>query len=276
MKIYIQYFSTIILFSLILVSCKKTVNNTNEDRSHIKEKKSFHLEGFYYSENEKSAIQIEKNEDQYDLIKFDFGSPSKLGNIKFVNDSQNKFRSTREQSEAAPLYTIDQENKVIKVSSYNAANDRYEISEYTQKNKSIDYQEYEKNIEAFIASLYSKKFDELDSEERRYQYAMYDLNGDGKTEYILTLLNRDFCGSGGCTFWVLDNKFKIISKTTVSDFPYYILREKTYGWNDLAVYSGKQLKQLKYDNKYPANASIEPEFIGDLNKDIVAKLKIGI
>jgi hypothetical protein len=91
---------------------------------------------------------------------------------------------------------------------------------------------------------------------RRYAAAWFDLNGDGSRELLLTIPTSDFCGSGGCDLWVLTERGKLISKTTVVDFPIGISTEKTEGWWDLFSYSNGEDHVLTFDGAgYSANAS---------------------
>ncbi len=91
---------------------------------------------------------------------------------------------------------------------------------------------------------------------RRYAAEWFDLNGDGSREVLLTIPTSDFCGSGGCDLWVLTDEGKLISKTTVVDFPIGISIERTEGWLDLLAYSNGEDHVLRFDGaEYSSNAS---------------------
>ncbi len=239
--------------------------------------KPFEMEGFYYPASKSAeAIEIQKKGEGYIVQLISFGSAEYLGEVQFVNEDKTQFRAAEQQGEAAPLYTLEKSSKAIQVRKYNAMDDEYEVIEYKQKAQRIDYKNYEDQVALFVAELYKSDVGSLDADQRRFRYAVYDLNGDGKQEYIVTILNGDYCGSGGCTFWVLDHNRKIVSKTTVADFPFFILESKSNGWHDLALPSDRKLRHLKYNNQYPANASTQEKYIGGEGKEVLGTIFKGI
>jgi hypothetical protein len=73
------------------------------------------------------------------------------------------------------------------------------------------------------------------------QYAINysDLNDDHHPEAIVHLAGRDFCGSGGCTTFVLTETeagWFTVGRMTVSRLPIYRLPMHHEGWFDLGVY----------------------------------------
>ena len=62
-----------------------------------------------------------------------------------------------------------------------------------------------KNISNFLTQSYLKNDIQFLSEnDRKFQMYKIDLNGDGKEEYFVRFISSYFCGSGGCTFLLLD------------------------------------------------------------------------
>ena len=101
----------------------------------------------------------------------------------------------------------------------------------------------------------------LTKDQRKFQYEEVDLNDDGKKEYLVGFKNSYFCGSGGCTFYLLHNDGSVITIFSVSDAPFITLKSKTNGWRDLVVNSNESLRSLKFDGKtYPPNPSVAPIF----------------
>lgn len=97
----------------------------------------------------------------------------------------------------------------------------------------------------------------IPEEQRRFTYAQADLTGDGRDEYLVGFRNSYFCGSGGCTFLLLDHEGMLITRFTVSDAPFIVLPERSNGWSDLVVKSDGKLRRLVFDGKtYPSNPSI--------------------
>ncbi len=96
----------------------------------------------------------------------------------------------------------------------------------------------------------------------RYSLSMTDLNNDGIEDAIVLLQGQNWCGSGGCTLLVLqglaEEKYQVVSVSTVVDSPIYALSYRTNGWRDLMVYSkGTGSVRLQFDgNKYPSNPSL--------------------
>lgn len=105
----------------------------------------------------------------------------------------------------------------------------------------------------------------IPEEERNYIYSEVDLNGDGKNEIFAGPRGSYFCGSGGCTFYLLTPEGKEITVFTVVDIPVYVLESTTNGWKDIVMYSGGGYHVVKFDGKtYPSNPSVEPAYKGDL------------
>jgi len=101
----------------------------------------------------------------------------------------------------------------------------------------------------------------MTKDQRKFQYEEVDLNDDGKKEYLVGFKNSYFCGSGGCTFYLLNNNGSVITIFTVSDAPFIALKSKTNGWRDLLVKSDGVLRSLKFNGKtYPKNPSMAPKF----------------
>ncbi len=104
----------------------------------------------------------------------------------------------------------------------------------------------------------------LTEDQRRFSYEEYDLNGDGKKEYFVGFPppNTYFCGSGGCTFYLLSHaEGQVITRFTVTDPPFAVLPTKTNGWHDLVVYSNGSFRKLTFNGtKYPSNPSTAPTY----------------
>ena len=103
-------------------------------------------------------------------------------------------------------------------------------------------------------------------DDRRFSCYAVDLNGDGAAEYLVKPESRYFCGTGGCTFFLLNSDYSLHSKFTVITPPIYAVAHETNGWNDLALeaehdQSGevKNYIYLTYQQdtgRYPGNPSL--------------------
>lgn len=101
----------------------------------------------------------------------------------------------------------------------------------------------------------------LNAEQRSYQLDAYDLNNDGSLEYFIGFTNDYFCGSGGCTYYLLSHEGDIISLFSVSRAPFYVLPSRTNGWSDLAINSNSGMRKLMFDGtSYPPNPADLPAF----------------
>ena len=115
-----------------------------------------------------------------------------------------------------------------------------------------------KNIKNFLINNYLK--DDLavmNDSDRKFQMYKIDLNNDGNDEVFVRFLTPYFCGTGGCTFLLLDSKEKIITNFTVTNAP--IFAEQTYknDWQILLVRDAGVFKELVYKNgSYPTNPSL--------------------
>ena len=73
----------------------------------------------------------------------------------------------------------------------------------------------------------------------QYAIAFSDLNDDHHQEAVVHVGGPNFCGSGGCTTFVLTETgtgWVTIGKMTVSRLPIYRLPVHRNGWFDLGVY----------------------------------------
>lgn len=115
-----------------------------------------------------------------------------------------------------------------------------------------------KNISNFLTQSYLKNDIRFLSEnDRKFQMYKIDLNSDGKEEYFVRFISSYFCGSGGCTFLLLDRYSEIITKFTVMRPPIFVSVEKENGWRKLMVESEGKFKELIFNGKsYPSNPSV--------------------
>ena len=101
-----------------------------------------------------------------------------------------------------------------------------------------------------------------------YRRADTDLNGDGRLESLLYVTDKDYCGSGGCTFVVLSPKgssYRVVLRSTVTQVPIRVLPTSTRGWRDIGVtvaggsITRPYVARLRFNgNRYPGNPTVPP------------------
>tara|TARA_Y100000815_G_C13235577_1_gene459793 strand:+ start:327 stop:791 length:465 start_codon:yes stop_codon:yes gene_type:complete len=104
----------------------------------------------------------------------------------------------------------------------------------------------------------------LGAEPPAYQSALRDLNADGIDDALIYPLGPDWCGSAGCTLFVLQGSadgFTLLSKTTIVQLPLRVSSQQTHGWHDLIVYAkGEGDVVLRATEAgYPLNPSLQPK-----------------
>lgn len=111
--------------------------------------------------------------------------------------------------------------------------------------------------------------------DRYFYYDAFDLNNDKKNEYLVGFSNSYFCGSGGCSGYILKNDGSVINRFTVTDFPIYVTTSSTEKFYDLIFESGGKFHLLKMKaGKYPSNPSVQGVIKGDVPKESTKVLDI--
>jgi len=138
----------------------------------------------------------------------------------------------------------------------------------------VDYQkettneESAKKIQAFLLDNNKKDIENgsLTSNDRKFSFYEIDLNDDGKNEYFIQLSGQYFCGTGGCSYYLLNNDFTVNTYFSVTNPPVFKSSNVTNGWHDLILFGDynqdggvKNYTYLKFDKSkgsYPSNPSI--------------------
>ncbi|MEQ9169140.1 MAG: alpha/beta hydrolase [Fulvivirga sp.] len=117
------------------------------------------------------------------------------------------------------------------------------------------------DINQFLLNDYLKREVKIMQEaDRKYQFYKIDLNEDGIDEIFVRFESTFFCGSGGCTYLLLDANFNTITQFTVMNAPIYVEPKTENSWKLLLVRSEGELKELKFEGgSYPTNPSVLPK-----------------
>ena len=115
-------------------------------------------------------------------------------------------------------------------------------------------------VMSFLNNALSDEIALTPEDDRQYIAERMDINEDGIEEIFVGLASPYFCGTGGCTWYLLNPDFTVLGKFSVSDFPIYISHELSNGYRDLYIKSNGKYHVLKFNNGYPTNPSLEPVF----------------
>ncbi|WP_456314651.1 hypothetical protein [Pseudomonas shirazensis] len=123
--------------------------------------------------------------------------------------------------------------------------------------------------------LLKKDLPAMTKEDRFFYYEAFDLNNDKKNEYFVGFSNSYFCGSGGCSGYILNNDGTLINSFTVTDFPILVTTSSTEKFYDLIFETGGKFHLIKMKNgKYPSNPSVQEIWKGETPKDNAKVLDI--
>jgi hypothetical protein len=130
-------------------------------------------------------------------------------------------------------------------------------------------------IKKQLLVLLKKDLPAMTKEDRFFYYEAFDLNNDKKNEYFVGFSNPYFCGSGGCSGYILNNDGSLINSFTVTDFPIYVAKTSSEKFQDLIFKSKGTFYSMKMKNgKYPGNPSVQEKWKGEVPKDATPVLDI--
>jgi len=121
------------------------------------------------------------------------------------------------------------------------------------------------SIASFLVNEYLKEdLSFLTATDRKFQFYKIDLNGDGSDEIFVRFMTPYFCGSGGCTFLLLDQNNEIITRFSVTRAPIFVEPSKVNSWSLLLVKDAGVFKELTFqEGSYPSNPSVLPKALYD-------------
>lgn len=119
-----------------------------------------------------------------------------------------------------------------------------------------------------LSVLLKKDLPAMTKDDRFFYYEAFDLNNDKKNEYFVGFSNSYFCGSGGCSGYILNNDGSVINRFTVTDFPIFVTTSVNEKFYDLIMQSGGKPHLIKMKNgKYPSNPSVQEVWNGDISQE---------
>jgi len=111
----------------------------------------------------------------------------------------------------------------------------------------------EDSLRAFLIAYLQSR--DSDPAEARYEDAFIDLDGDGTDEAVVYLSGSDWCGTGGCTTFVLKRagrSYRFIGQLPATRPPIRALKEEARGWRTLTA-SIRGAAFEPYEQKYIFN-----------------------
>ena len=114
-------------------------------------------------------------------------------------------------------------------------------------------------IKDYIATEYLSEADlrAISEDQRKFQIHQIDLNNDGKKELFVNFITSYFCGTGGCSLLLLNDKIEPITKFTVTRTPLYVEQSTENGWRPILTQSEGKWRKLTFkDGSYPSNPSV--------------------
>lgn len=97
--------------------------------------------------------------------------------------------------------------------------------------------------------------------DTNYKVKLVDLNGDGRSEAVVLVSGRYWCGTGGCPLWVLtprNRSWRMVTQAPIVKAPVRLLPSRSRGWSDLSamLYAGGA--RPLYEARLSINGRLNP------------------
>ena len=130
-------------------------------------------------------------------------------------------------------------------------------------------QKTEARISASKKNSLRKFLQSLDHDKTAHYIAAFqDLDGDGQPEAIVYLLSNDWCGSGGCSLFILaqqNGSWRTVTNIRITRPPIRVAAKTSHGWHNITVWvQGGGIEpgyeaELQFSGKtYPTNPTVAP------------------
>lgn len=95
--------------------------------------------------------------------------------------------------------------------------------------------------DADVRAFMQRRYQQLGIDERNVSFstAYVDLNGDGRKDALVLISGPNMCGTGGCSFYVLEHRgdrYRLRARMPTTKAPISVLNHRTNGWRDIATY----------------------------------------
>lgn len=113
------------------------------------------------------------------------------------------------------------------------ASDTTQIEKTDDFNDATTNEETAQKISQFVKKQLKKDLPVMRENDRKFSFYEIDLNDDGRKEFFVSLAGSYFCGSGGCSFYLLNDDLTINTYFSVTNPPIFVSSQLTNGWHDL-------------------------------------------
>ena len=103
-------------------------------------------------------------------------------------------------------------------------------------------------IMGMVSSSLGNELDLLEPKDRKFAAEWIDLNGDGENELAVMLLSPYFCGSGGCTWYILNGDGSVLTRGTIAGYPFYVGEPGDEGYRTLYIRSGGAFRTMEFQH----------------------------
>ncbi|MEL6251374.1 MAG: hypothetical protein AAFR87_05120 [Bacteroidota bacterium] len=125
---------------------------------------------------------------------------------------------------------FEEEEKVIKAFDL--------ILERIQKDSEEEEESSSEVEDKLIPELHKWMKNIADEQNFTYMYQAFDLNGDGQDEYLCGLRGQFWCGTGGCSFIIVeqtDGGLKLLTRGGPTFSPHFISIEENKGYRSIIL-----------------------------------------
>ena len=115
-------------------------------------------------------------------------------------------------------------------------------------------------ISELLREMFREDLPGMADVDRRFQMYKINLDTDSSDEVFVRFMSPYFCGSGGCTFLLLDDDLSLITRFTVTRAPFFVEQTLENNWKMIMLRSEGEWKLLtNKGDGYPGNPTVLPK-----------------
>lgn len=245
--------------------------NSNEDKYNFhfyqfEIKKDDRIEGFFIS----SPYGIDGSNGHFSG-KLDRKNNLIIGNETYLAEGElyNENKQYNINSNEMDLGYLNAKNQKATLPKVDCESLKSIYKAYQKQNLAIQINTSDRTRILKMKAINEIGYTDAELKQLRFLEREVDLDNNYDTkEYLVYVLDKMYCGTGGCTLFIINSESKVISSTSVVNLPIYTTttlaenaKKDKDKWKDLFVWSDGSYRQLTYkQGKYPYNASMAPEF----------------